>query len=374
MQALMLLCIFTALPGDDLDLTRGAILDVLEASQFGVHDFEFRYEGHFRRLQPPDGSGMPKPLLDAAKRNASQEVDLNFQGTFAYRNDGSAHVDVYEKPLTPNGSTRRIITNLFKNKVAKRHIVPDKGGSIAADRSESGGVLALKGAPSGSWLTMAIVLRDNLQNNNLQFQFIGWETLGDSRCAVVSFFATDSGGERRLFEKKYWLDMAKGAQVVKFEDFDEGNLASRFDNIKLMNFITEDGGRMWFPVSATSHVFRSGPLKFSDTPVTERTFFLLAGTLAVNRNLKDDRFSLDWKVPPQDRPAKNARSQGPRRNADRNTDASLAKLVDEASHLDEVVAAPNTWSDWFSNNGLVLGLFIGGTITLLLARRMRGHS
>ena len=54
---------------------------------------------------------------------------------------------------------------------------------------------------------------------------------------------------------------------------------------------------MWFPVGADLHTFTFDIGKIEKTAVFRQTYRLVRGTLVLNRGLKDERFSLDWKGP-----------------------------------------------------------------------------
>ena len=51
---------------------------------------------------------------------------------------------------------------------------------------------------------------------------------------------------------------------------------------------------MWFPTHAEFDTFASGG-KYRQTPVFHESYDIVRGSLALNRDLPDSRFSLDWK-------------------------------------------------------------------------------
>src|SRR5438067_106953 len=77
----------------DGTITRKQLTQVLQSAQLKLRDVEFLYEGRIKRLRAPDTSLVPPQL----RRNESSVDSLSgfYQGTFAYRRDQAAHLDLY---------------------------------------------------------------------------------------------------------------------------------------------------------------------------------------------------------------------------------------------------------------------------------------
>jgi hypothetical protein len=361
---------------DEVLSDREQVQNLLRSLHGPVADFEFQYEGHFRRLMKPDYSSLPDKLRIASERAALRSDNSYYQGTMAFRQDWAAHLDLYDRPEDDEQPLRREITRVLRGKYSRRVLIPDQGGPVGGDRSEPGGLLMFRGPKNALWMCLYTHLMISLKMKETvqRYRFEGWQTVGDARCAILKFEPVGSSTGQPGLVDTFYVDLERGGHPLRFERDDAGQRAAEVVDIKLAQFETEDGQSVWFPVSGRLFSYGMG-LTYAKTPAVEQTFEVLRGTVAFNQDLGDSRFTLDHNVSAKDKPDPKLLRKAAQRSRSESIASRLAKELRKAEAASpELTAETPSQRGWFARNVplLILPLLgVGALLTAILIKHFK---
>lgn len=357
MHLLIGLILVLAHPADDV-VSRDQLTRILKSTWSDVKDVEFIYEGRMT-------------CLDRADEATAKTFDQDFQGTFAFRQDSSIHIFAYvrtndrARPLVVN------VENLLRGKHGERTRVPDfRTSPSSVDREFQGSLLGLNVPRSPLRFVKLPILLLLLGEPSRTFSCPGWEEVDGRRCLKVQLAnAAGTYGER------FWLDMERGGQPIRYEEFMGKKNRARTVAIQLAQFRCEDDKLIWLPVGGKSESFVT--LKaLLDKPNMEETYAVVAGTTTLNRGLTDDRFSLDWSPSPEAGALGKARIEfaGPRplQSERKSPEARLDLALSAAEAQSSLIqASAPTRESWASRNVVGLIAIIGAMLALVFAAHQK---
>ncbi len=255
---------------------RGQLIRLLETGG-GFDDVEFIYEGSARAIDRDDAGS-----------------DRDFQGTAAYRRDGSAHLGLYVEPADRSKPLNRQDFALFRNKLTEASRVADAPDDPkASGHRESPGIVASLDRPTSIFrIFLAPKLLELLREDNFAFSCLGWERRDGHDCLKVEV-AYGNPADRPA-RGRYWIDLERGANPIHFESYEGDRLRMRTTDIALGSF--PDGAAVrWIPVRGKHQSFVSGITSLSNSPVREEEYALVADTIRFDQKLPDRRFSIDYR-------------------------------------------------------------------------------
>lgn len=281
------------------------LVKLVQAQIAPLKDVGFVYEGKVQWIGP-------KSLLGTDLEGFGRE----FQGTYLYRNDRSALLDVFNKDLHAGSEILRSKQSLLGGRMESvrnaldERTTPDKsrGVKIGTGSMES---FTSEISPHLFFWTWWLSLLHDLQKWGYEFQ--GWEDV-DGRSCLRFQLNRVFGPERSQLEfKRYWIDMERNATILKVEFFQKGKFSSRIDQVKVMRVATGGNESFWLAVGARSQGFVWNGQSYSE-PVQETLMYVVNGSILVNSGLPDAIFTVS-------------------RNAGLPTSGELQKLRMAASNL-----------------------------------------
>ena len=279
----------------DSSLTQEELVTLLKALYTEIGDIEFRYEGTKVVLETIDPKSVPEAFRSAYEREAkSGSRDMTYQGVFAYRADGAAHLDAYTRPSNRTIPLARQILSRVDSVFSRRSIVPDQGGVTGSEHSENASLSRFFNDFSPLTLFHFMWLRELLHNvRGIEYRFQRWEMIGERRCLVFDAFQADPATGIDRWSTRYWIDVERNGQPLKLELYDETFLKSAIFDVELAPFESDDKKTVWLPVKGMKRAF-SHQKNSEGKPSVEQTFAVLRGSMLINQGLADDRFKLDW--------------------------------------------------------------------------------
>lgn len=336
------------------------ILDLIESLQVSVKDFRCAFEGTARFTS------------DEAKKSRKLGQDGlydTFSGTFVWRRGGDTSVRTYHR-FEPSGRiTREQLLIRVKDKESELYLREDDSPLGFASISDPARVNADRTGCYGS-IFLVDQLKRIIRTNGLESS-ISDDQL-DSRTVKV---VTISFREPRRVYQRYWIDLKRSGQVVRREDYAEGNaLASRLD-IELAQFRigNED---VWMPVSGAGEGYAAiddrGRPYTPASPTFVEKLYVCSGTMEFNRHPADATFKRSYKpgTPITDNLRKLeyqfAQQKLPARPTRAESERMLAEQIDQAEkQRSELSVAPvpassfwPTWLAWGSGIGVIVLLVI----------------
>jgi len=299
----MLLLLSALLLADQAaELNGDQLMRMLQAIHSEIRDFECVCEGE-----------STCPGAQASKINNQDNThEWAYQASYAYRADGAACIDLYQKPLSGNSPFLHKVFTHLGDKVTKLTETPDSTGRSLPPTVRNGGpgAFSFLGSPE-RFLLFAEWLRIGYSTNTVDYKYEGWEEIGGNaviRFAIDPFPKSKNRGKHLV---RYWLDLNRTGHVLKYEWYFESNLRDRMHHVELAQFPTLDGKQVWFPIRAEFDSFESGvPTTYSHEPVFHETYSIVRGSLVLNRGLRDDFFTGVWKGrKPVPAPLQNIRKQ-----------------------------------------------------------------
>ncbi len=361
---------------EDGRVEREQLVDLLQSLHSEIRDFEYRFEGEHRRLQEMDYSTLPEPIRAATRQNPTLNQSLDFQGTIAFRRDEAAHLAVYERPLDATQPTERVISCLLGGVLSRRTMIPDRGGQVGGDEANRGSIVGMFRGNSPFKIYDDVFMLYRLADKSkskLDYQFVGWDKVAGQKCLVFELFGVDRETGERLSAERYWIDVSRGGWSLRTEKYNGPNLMARAIDIELSRFPSKDGREYWFPIRGRFQIFRNG-LGFSKSPVLEQTFRMLAGTLRINQDPRDERFKLDWGLDDAAKAQAKAVIPKPappdrdRRGIEESIKVALKKADEQSA---ELVATSPSRSPWIFQHGLPIGIAATGLAVFLTAGYLR---
>ncbi len=269
-------------------VSREDLLRLLRASREKLSDVEFVYEGSLKQLRNPDFEKVPKRFRNP--HPLGPDDAMRFQGRFAYRRDGRAHLDLYtwqapgEHPVT-----RNVACLIGDGKVHLQTFHPG-GGPLGPALSEPGGISYFLGGYRPwhfdvfPWLVS--LLSDS---GHYEYEFVGWEDLGGRRCLAVRLQDL-----AKVYINEFWIDLERHGNVLRFDEVVRGKRISQAIDVDLVQVSDARGEIFWLPTRGRYVCFQD-LWTLLDEPVTEETFGIIQGTLLINRGLRNDRFMLAYR-------------------------------------------------------------------------------
>jgi len=255
----------------------GQFLRLVKGLHSEVRDVSFVFEGGVRLVGPENIVG-------------KQEVPHGnqFQGAFSYRAaDGATLVDSYQISLAPDVPVARVKLSLLKGNLHELALIPDAGVRDTKPEKSAGapGSMSRDGSPNRflfHWYFQALSEADLPKIHTR-----GWEVLDGHRCLVVNVVASE--GKNGL-SHRFWVDLERGGNVLKFEGYSGANLRYRTRDIKLNKFMA-GAKEVWLPVGGTVDTFMWGS-DYRDVPIYRETYAVVNGSVILNAGLSDADFSV----------------------------------------------------------------------------------
>jgi hypothetical protein len=239
------------------------------------NDIELMYEG----------SVLVNPSLNAAVKT---RVDYQFQGTLAFRRDGAAHAEIFVDKTVFGGN---LIINRYctlNNKMHEQVVDPDDANASPGYAESAGGAASFNRAASYFRIFMlpSLSFSHHFYVDNM-CSILGWEQVAGISCLKVDF----SQGKAI---NRYWLDLNRGGNPLKVESLIGDQLRYRVDEIELKSHIMPDGSGLWIPISGMVRTYLNNDLQSTSDPVFTESYKVLDGSVVINQDLGDRRFSPRW--------------------------------------------------------------------------------
>lgn len=367
---LLILPLIGASGGESAPLDAGAFKALMATALAPVRDFELICEGRIERVDTTD------PQHDKKAAGANRLT----QAVFAYRaSDGASHLDLYEKALAEGQTFIRTTMALRNGEVTTIRSVPDSSLPAPGPQVDIGGPGSLDVDGSPERFVRLYFFR-RLIDHPVPFRLTdeGWDEVEGRRCLRVKLEEFPGIDAWDL-----WIDVERGGNVLQ-ADYHRDNLHwLRIHSVRLQAFDQSGGEAIWFPVHAVYDTYLSG-YHSKDHPVLRETYDIVQGSLALNRGLRDERFSIEWndtrlqsdglreirdsfrKAQARPRP-----SPPPYMNAaevEKDLKSRLETAQRQAEPLD---ASPPGGHSWGSGQWVELTLAIAGVVALAVALVMR---
>lgn len=279
------------------EINKAQLVSILHDARANLRDVEFIFEGTQTTFRfPSTDSRYPESMRLSVKYKKPADMGVIYQGTLAWRNDGSTHLDNSFRPAAEQALPYREIKALVNGTISERRWQLDGKAIPNADQVRDGHIGGLLGLGSPFYLVGFPYLLILLESGTYyQYEFVEWTRVGDVGCVHVKLTSvnpkTGTIGEVR----HYWLDLEHGAHVIQEEDrTGDGQLVLSIDDVKLGQVVTKKGEIIWFPVSARVRDYSDGPFVYSSKPIAEVECHIVDGTMKLNQGLGDSRFNLDY--------------------------------------------------------------------------------
>lgn len=238
--------------------------------------------------------------VDADSQNdpAQKLFDVNFQATYAYRRDGNTALEISIKPVDPDMPMRRKVAALNREGLTSTTLFPGRGRPLVRPQAGPGGAGSLMMEASPERLLLLFYWRSYLDDRVAwDCRLLGREPVGDAGCVKlrVDRFPEKPGARVDLA----WIDLRRGGHVLKLESYNKDALEYRLSDVRLAEFPLKEGGSAWLPVHGVFESFLKGHRHVA-TPVMREVHDVVRGSVALNQDLGEDRFSIDWQ--PKDGP------------------------------------------------------------------------
>ena len=362
-------------PNQGLDLE--PLRNVMDGLQGDLKDVELIYEGN---------------LIAVDKGGTPDTPESVFQGTFAYRADASAHLDIYRESPGQKAPLSRKVLVLSKGALEELSFVPDSATS-SSRRPMPGGLASLDRAESPLRLFLVPRLMQFLRDtggirtwNHLRYDCQGWEEIGGHRCLKIRFSRTRSEANAGKYTGYvYWLDMERGGTPIQYHNIVNDVIWSFSDHIELEAFSLSDGKTYWLPVRGRAGTYldrkaliasgRVEGIVSARNPTYLENYNVMRDTVELNQGLPDRRFSIDWSGSARTARLRSAQArldaalrQSKSPAPERIIDAVLAEADDQARLLDASAPSRERWSG--TTLGMLL-LTVVGSVSLSIAAYLK---
>lgn len=280
----------TLLVQDGSPMNGDQFMRFLETAHAEIHDFELTCEGETRL-----GAG-----ARVVEQKGVDSVQYAHQANYAYRSDGATFLDIYEKPFDPRAPWLHKLYTQIDGKATELVESPDTRGTVAPPSISKGvpGAFPFTGSAE-RFIYLPYWRQLGYSARNIGFEFGAWEEIdGNQVLRVVIDPYPNSRHRDRLH---LWLDMHRGAHVLKCESYRESKLRYRLHGVVLAALPAAAGKQIWLPVRAEFDSFVQGvpgrppKVEYTTEPVFHETYRVVHGSVVLNRGLKDDRFTSIWR-------------------------------------------------------------------------------
>lgn len=257
-----------------------------------LKDVSFVFEGEMRWIGPKNELGGDPELFDE-----------RFQGGYLYRKNDAAFLDVYVRCAKPTEPvTHRKVCVLKGRQESQSVRANSKRFGIAPATLRGGGFVGTLTGPQSPHVFFHLwhlLLVDHPRDWN--YAFLGWDNIDGRRCLRVEIDPFPrAGGDKTGNESpgeyetrhQYWIDLERGAHVVKLEILTRKKLWLRFDRIVLERFPLPDKTFIWFPVRGRMQSYLWNET-YRDSPVAEQTAAVVPSSIRFNQNLPDEMFNVN---------------------------------------------------------------------------------
>ncbi|MGE3820320.1 MAG: hypothetical protein AB7I30_12955 [Isosphaeraceae bacterium] len=236
---------------------------------------EFRYVGPTEELKFP-----------------AERFNMDSQGIFLTRADGAGYLEHIEKLADPKALVVRQATCVLGEDREMARGLLDEVQWIDRDRNmykSRGSLVTFAGFGMPFRLLISLFLRTADHLDGRDYVHEGWEEIDGRRCLKFRVRATRDSPPENVY--RYWLDLERGVNVLKFETRDRDRLISRTDGIELAGFKTSHGRTYWLPIRGKHELFVWRE-RFFEQPVVRETFLVDQATVRLDLGLPETLFSL----------------------------------------------------------------------------------
>jgi hypothetical protein len=351
-------------------------LNIIRGLHAEIRDFSFIYEGE-RKLVRMD-----------ATESEQQRVHNRYQGTYAFRSDGSTHLDVYFNGSGGGLPLFRSMAAILGDKTELLKFAPDSSTRRVVKERKRNPYLLERNSPRQflfHWYFEAIS-----DANSYDYEFQGWENIDGRNCIRVKL-----GRSLRSQVSKpvtmprvkpvyvMWIDLERSGNPVRIDLLGSTSKVTERTRVELQQFTLPNGKKVWFPISGVTETFLTAPNKYSDEPQLRETYFVVRRTLRFNQGLPDSIFTVkrDGQVAGSGelvlrnefKEARNHRPPISRNDPESVKDMLEKKLVEadrQSSSLEASSVSRESWS-WTS---LAQFGFVGTGLAFLVAALYWRHS
>lgn len=272
--------------GQDMD--RVTAMKLIEAQSSSLSSFACEYEGTVLS---------PRPEYQKTYHLAPDGKYSEFSGVFTFRYDGACIEDSFQR-TKPKDSLHRctILTKAGTTTIFSRGEESRTGDGLVAPAHM--GDFEREGSFGRMFFLHEI--RQNFLYDKARFIHEKSEVLQGSRCEVLLFaFGADTSKLEECLVERYWIDFARGGNVVKHESSRKKDLLTKTE-VELREFKDREGQGHWLPYHGVRTAFgaadKSGKIVFDGKPSSIEDLYMLPSTLKLNEPMGDDRFSIKFRT------------------------------------------------------------------------------
>jgi hypothetical protein len=272
--------------GDDPAISLSDFVNRVRGLQSEIATISMYYEGELSFVGPQN-------LRKKMKRRSSQK----FQGFYVYRTDGATLCDIYSRDDTNELPFLRTIHLLFGRKCQVISYAHHEKIMNIQPRS----LPAYPGALSGTlcperiqfnWLFNSIDESGHLADVGVfEYEFLGWDMVNDAKCLKIKLSPKTSQDKKDRWDQFYWIDLNRGANVLKFELYVGDDLLARIDNVELELVESRDKKHVWLPVAGVQFSYRWED-EFFKSPVFQERISVVRNSINVNKKYDDKFFDI----------------------------------------------------------------------------------
>lgn len=277
---ILLLVLATVVQGSAADTikTGAQFLQIVEARHSDIKDIRFIYEGDAKYVGPKKLSpGDPST------------IDFTYQGEYRYRADGTVFMDIYSKGLNIDSPFVHSQHSFSKGTITEFWVKPDTSNKPPSPTSGPGAPGGLNIPSSAQRIVFFWLLRSFQETPDL-ITVSGTEIIDGQACVVLEVDLTPGNIERKG-RMKMWVDVERGCNPLKLEEYEGGDLVSHRKDVKLLRHVTADSKQVWIPVHGVFESFRWYDTYYK-TPIIRETFDIVDGTLVINGGIAESEFAV----------------------------------------------------------------------------------
>ncbi|MDE2509311.1 MAG: hypothetical protein KGM43_19085 [Planctomycetota bacterium] len=340
-----------AFPDEPANPSKEQLLRIAKSSLAGLGDIEFSYEGSAVFTGPKN-----IPVKETGD-------NLNYQGQYVLRRDGSFYREYYENPAGVDGRpawelSAYLATSKNENPFEHLRIIADLKRCRLQEVPAA--VLNEPGASGRFFLLPEMI--DKVGSKDLRYVPIGWESLDGTRC--FRFELRYGSADVDASKDVYWVDVERGCNPLRVDYYMGKQLRYRILDVQLRSFPGPGKTEVWVPCSSkvTTHRWSDG---FHEKPYYTEKYNVINGTLMFNKVHTAPFFKVASHI---DDAVKQALKREPevynRESLQQNLEKHLAEAEGQSKLLDASVAADEGfWNGSTIQSALiVLGVVLVGGV------------